>query len=261
MKSLDRGHMERIKIACVSYLNTLPLIEGLKAMEEDGSIELIKVIPAKCAELFQMGAVDLALIPSQALNTLSDYQIATDYCIASSGSVKTVGIFSDSEMNDIHTIYLDNDSLTSRAMCRILMQNHWKKDPTYIDIDFGISDVLPEEGVGYLMIGDKAFSAYRHFNHCFDLGSAWKAYSGLDFVYAVWIARRDISHEIIETLNEKMREGLDDMDILTARLQESYAELNLQMYFNTNIKYQLDDNKISGLQLFLKEEAALLLTT
>ncbi|HZW07846.1 MAG TPA: MqnA/MqnD/SBP family protein, partial [Phycisphaerales bacterium] len=50
--------MDRVRIGCVKYLNTLPLIEGL---EKDREIELVSAVPAKLGAMLSAGEVDVAL--------------------------------------------------------------------------------------------------------------------------------------------------------------------------------------------------------
>jgi chorismate dehydratase len=61
--------MSKIKIALVSYINTIPFIKAIQSSDVlKDKIELIIDYPAKCAELIKSGQVDGGLIPVGALN-------------------------------------------------------------------------------------------------------------------------------------------------------------------------------------------------
>ena len=50
--------MEPIRVGCVSYLNTVPLIEGLERCE---GVELVRAVPSRLGAMLEAGEVDVAL--------------------------------------------------------------------------------------------------------------------------------------------------------------------------------------------------------
>ena len=77
------------RIAAVSYLNTIPFIYGI---QHEGNLraELLLAPPAGCYQNYIDGKADIALMPSAMVPTLKSTNIITDYCIGSSGKVRTV---------------------------------------------------------------------------------------------------------------------------------------------------------------------------
>ena len=82
------------RIAAVSYLNTIPFIYGI---QHEGNLraELLLTPPAGCYQNYIDGKADIALMPSAMVPTLKSTNIITDYCIGSSGKVRTVELFSN----------------------------------------------------------------------------------------------------------------------------------------------------------------------
>src|ERR671921_2770283 len=76
-------HLDKIKVAAVSYLNTKPLLYGIRQHEVLKKIDLIEDYPAKIAQLLIDGEVDMGLIPVAVIPKLNEHQIITDYCIGS----------------------------------------------------------------------------------------------------------------------------------------------------------------------------------
>jgi len=87
--------MSKIRISAVSYTNTLPFLQGIKAsaalMEQ---IDLSVDYPSECARKVLADEADMGIIPIAALASLEDYQLIGDYCIGSDGAVDSVFIFS-----------------------------------------------------------------------------------------------------------------------------------------------------------------------
>ena len=99
-------------IAAVSYLNTIPFIYGIKH-EGELRANLLLTPPAGCYENYAAGKADIALMPSAMVPTLKSTNIITDYCIGSSGKVRTVELFSNVPVQQVKRIFLDAHSRTS----------------------------------------------------------------------------------------------------------------------------------------------------
>ena len=237
------------KVVCVNYLNTKPLIRSLDKYPYHNHFEIIPENPRVCSEKFIDGTADIALVPVATLvNEIKDYHIISDYCIASEGAVNTVGIFSNCKLNQITKVYLDNHSKTSQQLTRVILENYLNIKPEYDIVD--VSNVKIKDDEGVLMIGDKAFGAKDKFNYFYDLGELWTNFTGLPFVYAVWIARvRD--QEIEDLFNKGIQEGLKQIPVIIAENKSLHPSIDLQAYYTDYIEYELDDEKRAGLKLFL----------
>jgi len=237
------------KVVCVNYLNTKPLIRGLSQSPYDTEFELIPENPRVCSEKFIDGTADIALVPVATLvSEIKDYYIISDYCIASEGAVDTVCVFSNTELKDIKKVYLDDHSKTSQQLTKIIFEDYLNINPSYEIVDVSQVELKPTEGA--LMIGDKAFAAKKEYEHFYDLGELWTKFTSLPFVYAVWIAREE--NELIESkFNEGVRLGLEQIPEIIAEIDSTHPHIDLQAYYNDNIKYNLDYRKKAGLKLFL----------
>ncbi|HEX2533000.1 MAG TPA: MqnA/MqnD/SBP family protein, partial [Chitinophagaceae bacterium] len=125
--------MRKIKVAAVSYLNTKPLLYGIRRHAVAGEIDLLEDYPSKIAGMLIDGSADLGLIPVAALLRLPGAEIVTDYCIGCDGPVASVGIFSEVPIEQVDQLYLDYQSRTSVALARILLKEYWKKEPEVIN--------------------------------------------------------------------------------------------------------------------------------
>ena len=188
--------MERVRIGCVKYLNTLPLIEGL---EKNREIELVAAVPAKLGAMLATGEVDLALasVVDFATSTVP-FTLIPAGGIGCDGATLTVRLFSQVPLEQVTTLHADTDSHTSVLLARLLLKHCFGRDVSVVDFDARerVNTSAPAESSEWpqtlLLIGDKVVTdsppAVRY-PHQLDLGEQWKAWTALPFVYAVWMCR------------------------------------------------------------------------
>ena len=162
-----------IKVAAVSYLNTLPFIYGLKKSSLVNIMDLHLDYPAACANKLLLGEVDLALVPVVTIKDLQESHIISDYCIGANGSVETVCLYSEVPIDKIARIFLDYQSKTSVALLRILLQEYWNFNPEFRNTNVGFEQEI--SGVdAALVIGDRAFALNKKHKYVNDLAEIWK---------------------------------------------------------------------------------------
>jgi len=240
----------KINVAMVSYKNTKPFLFGFNHYVENSPFRLSLLNPAKCSHAFDTGTADIALVPVAFLEGRTDYKIITDYCIGSDGPVNSVALLSNQPIDKVKKLILDNHSLTSNRLVKILIENHWKQEVEFVkrDVSQGIEI---EEHHAVVMIGDKVFEQQTKFKYKYDLSEMWKAMTGLPFVFAVWIAKKSISPELELRLNEFLRFGVDHIETILE--VESDPLVNLREYLTINLNYKLTNEYQSGLNTFLKD--------
>lgn len=235
-----------LRVAIVSYLNTRPFLHGL-LNQTNNEYDLLLIDPAACAEAYKANKVDIALVPVGALMSIGEYQMITDFCIGCDQEVRTVCLMSNQIIHDIDTIYLDNQSRTSAVLIQVLMKHHFKHDCEFIH---GLpEDFILQNGCGMLLIGDKVFDAEKRFAYTYDLGTEWLKFTSLPFVFAVWVAKKHVTHEQISNLNRTFNNGIQNYYSST---EFKHLDEGLKKYYTQNISYVLDEQKIKGMALFLK---------
>jgi chorismate dehydratase len=245
------NHLRKIRVAAVSYLNTKPLLYGIKRHPVLEEIELVEDYPARIAQMLIEGNADLGLIPVAATLRMKEWSIASDYGIGCNGPVASVGIFSEVPMEEIRTIYLDYQSRTSVNLAKILLNEYWKKEVHLIDAsgeDFRKRIMGTTAGV---VIGDRALEQGTRSPYMYDLGEAWKAHTGLPFVFAAWITNKKLPDEFLQKFNEANALGLKHIEDVI--LENPFPHYDLDTYFNKNISYLLTEEKIRGMEVFLSK--------
>lgn len=239
----------------VNYLNSKPFEYGLKNANTADQFIIKTATPSVCASDFISGEADIALIPVGALHDLKDYKIISDYCIGCDGEVRTVCIFSNEKIEDCTRLLLDNHSRTSVLLSRVIMQSFFEISLPFSPL--AIDQYTHHKGDAVLMIGDKVFEHEHKFAFKYDLGMIWKEWTGLPFVFAVWVAKKEVHSDIEKKLNQAFKLGIDHLPEIIK--SESGDNLDLYYYFSHNIQYLLDEPKRQALTLFLQKSDQILL--
>lgn len=276
--------MDPIRIACVRYLNTVVLIEGLTALDE---VALIPTVPSRIADMVLSGEADIGLVSlidalrpapnaSSAAPALTLLPVGM---IGSDGPTLTVRLFSSVPLDRITRIHADTDSHTSVALARILLKERYGIDPVLTD--FNAREHMPvwlsggsqdgsEDGAwpeAMLLIGDKVVTdsppAVRY-PHQLDLGEAWHALTSFPFMYAAWACRagEESAPRILHAarlLDRQLRHNLTRIDwIITRRAGEHRWPLDLaRQYLGHLLRFQIGPREQAGAAAFAMRAHAL----
>lgn len=242
--------MKKIKVGIVSYLNTRPLIYGLKLEPIASHIELVEENPARLAEMLKNDEIDLGLIPVAAISELNEWHLSGDYCIGTEGEAATVCLFSEVPLEEIEKVYLDYQSRTSVALLKWIMREFWGIHPEMIEaIDEDYRKEIKGTTAG-LVIGDRAFQQRRLSTFFYDLGAEWKKITGQPFVFAAWISNKKLPEDFIKMFNKANEIGLTHIDEIVA--SHPFDLYDLKKYYTLHMNYLLDERKKNAMEYFLK---------
>ncbi|MES2828901.1 MAG: menaquinone biosynthesis protein [Bacteroidota bacterium] len=235
--------MDKIKISAVAYTNTKPFIYGISHSEIKNKIDLSLDIPAECAAKLISGQVDIGLIPVAAIPLVPNAKIIADYCIGSIGAVNSVFIFSSVPANEIKTVRLDPHSRTSNNLAKVLLKFFWQQEVNYTTDLNAATDAI-------VLIGDRTFGKKGTYPYAYDMGEEWMRFTGLPFVYAAWVANKDIPANFIAEFNQALALGLIQRKELLNELP-AVQGFDLEDYLFHKLNFDLNDDKKEALNLFL----------
>ena len=240
----------KIKVGAVSYLNTKPLIYGFEQGMMADEIDLVIDYPANVAKLLVENKIDIGLIPVAAIPLLREHYIISDYCIGCDGEVASVCLFSQVPINEIETILLDYQSKTSVALLQLLLNEHWKIEPTLIESSADYEKDIKGTTAG-LVIGDRAFRQRLISSYIYDLGLAWKEVTGLPFVFAAWVSNKEIDADFVEQFNRANKYGLERLEEVVEK--NTSPHFDLRSYYTKNIEFELSVIKLKSVKLFIEK--------
>jgi chorismate dehydratase len=116
---------------------------GIKRDEQlQQQMELVEDYPSKIADMLIDGTIDMGLVPVSIIPQLNEWHIVSDFCIGADGDVASVCLFSESPVEKTEKILLDYQSRTSVALLKILLRDHWKINPQFIQANEGYENLL-----------------------------------------------------------------------------------------------------------------------
>ena len=248
-----------LKIGAVSYLNSKPLIEGLpELLQPDADLRLD--YPSRLADDLAAGRLDVALIPSIEYFRGANYEVISDACVAAHGPVLSVKLYSRVPWGRIQSLALDEGSRTSATLTRVLLAERHGVFPKLqpLPLDHRTED---SDADAILLIGDRAISPPdERFVGTWDLGQEWFEWTGLPFVFAMWVARPLAAEtpemgplsDIEEILGHARDLGIERLDDI-ARREAPLLGLSLPTtisYLSENLQYHLGSPERNGLKLF-----------
>jgi chorismate dehydratase len=102
-----------------------------------------------------------------------------------------------------------------------------------------------------LLIGDPALSLVVDPSYSvFDLANLWRENTGLGFIFAMWMTRRE---RVDIDFAAARDEGLGHLDEIVANYdpQIPLSRDELYQYLSSNIAYKPDESMLAGLELYL----------
>ena len=244
--------IEKIKIALVSYYNTLPFLYGIQRdVYLMNTVSLRLEYPSKCADLLKTGEVDLSLVPVIEIPNIPQANIIGDYCIGSVGKVNTVMLYSDSPIENIRSIALDYQSRTSIMLVKVLAKYFWGIDVEYKETSEGYIDAISGSEAG-VVIGDRTFDLNNTFAYQYDLSEEWQKFTGLPFVFACWVSSKPQTEDFQKQFNSALEFGLSQKESSIEAFSNIESNRNsLKEYLNESISYPFDAQKKEALKKFL----------
>ena len=253
--------LEGLRIGCVQYLNSRPLIHCLRPPGEvgSGSGEIYLAHPGTLAARLREGALDAALVPVfEVLRSPERYRVVRGVAIASEGPVYSVYVAHTEPLDRLDAVLADPASLTSVHLFQVLAAGSLRRSLPLLAPGSVPQDAETMRFRGRLLIGNQAID-FRLRNEAagvrfWDLGEAWTGWTGLPFVYAVWVLRRELprAEAVAQAFREAAALGVARVGDIAAGQRDYPPELALR-YLTQNIRFGLDAAGEAGMERFSSE--------
>ncbi|HEY0075903.1 MAG TPA: menaquinone biosynthesis protein [Abditibacteriaceae bacterium] len=239
-----------LTLGSVPYLNALPLY---RTLETSGNAQILRVVPARLGRHLASGECAAALLP--VVDHFRDPHsfLISDACIGSDGAVRSVLLFSKKAPREIGSVAADTSSHTSVALLRVLLADVFNVRPPFIDHAPDINQMLKQHDAA-LIIGDNALEAVQNPPQgveILDLGAQWKQLTGLPFVFAAWIAKKQ-TENLGEILSHARDEGEANLKQIVEEnpIPTRLSQEKIEDYLRHAVTFHLDENHRAGLEEF-----------
>jgi chorismate dehydratase len=260
----------RPRLGHIQFINCLPLYYGMVKQDVLLDVDLVKANPADLVGEILDGRLDIAPIPTiEYARHADELVLLPDIAISSDGEVQSILLISKVPADELsgRCVALANTSRTSQVLARVLLARRWNVTPDYVEMPPDLPAMLRDADAA-LLIGDEALRAYWETPedlYSYDLGTEWKAWTGLPFVFAVWAVRReyadrqpDAVRAVADALGSSLdycRAHLDDISEYAARW-ESFPAERFRSYFDA-LQFRYEPRYREGMKRYLEEAAAI----
>ena len=189
-----------MRIGRIPYVNCYPVYGAIDRGIVKLDAELVDGVPTDLNRKMAAGALDISVVSAVEYARDADrYLLLPDLAISCDGPVRSVMLFSKRPAGELSSrdVIVSKSSMTSVALLELLFENVWHSRPRFVPGDAEVKDVViagSSAADARLVIGDAALvlgSNHRErYPFVYDLGQAWKEWTGQPFVFAVWVAQR-----------------------------------------------------------------------
>ena len=252
-----------MKLGRIPWINAAPVYAAIDRGIVPCPASVVSATAAELNDLLAAGELDLSVVSAvEYARAAAAYHLLPDLAISCDGAVHSVALFSKRPVSELGgaTVLRTASSRTSHLLLELLCRHVWHVTPNFATAraeagDLMALETLPHDAV--LVIGDaalhlRASGVYPVFE---DLGLAWKQWTGLPFVFAVWAARRSAGRDEALDLHARLLEsrawGLEHLDLIAdeAAARTGIPRPTCRAYLG-DLDYRLSYRHLAGLTEF-----------
>lgn len=225
-----------MRVGRIPYVNCYPVYGAVDRGVVPLAAELVDGVPTALNAMMARGALDVSVVSAvEYARAWERYLLLPDLAISCDGPVRSVMLFSTRPAEELggQPLLVSRSSMTSVHLLEMLFEHVWHAQPVFAPGDAEAADLSgPDEGppcAARLVIGDAALllgtqTIRAPYDHVYDLGAEWKRWTGLPFVFAVWVAQRTADPgkalAVHASLIESRNWGLAHLDALAREAHE-----------------------------------------
>jgi chorismate dehydratase len=254
-----------LRIGRIAYANCTPIFHGLQEYAHADEYQFIGGVPSRLNAMLAAGEIDVC--PSSSIEYALQperYLILPNISISSTGAVGSVLLFSRIPIEDLHgrTVLLSSESATSVNLLRILVKKRFGCTCRFAVSSLPLDSAL-QGADAMLLIGDAALRASlsEPVLRIYDLGELWHEWTGLPFVFALWLCNREVARarqvevdRLANSLIASKEHACTSFESIAQRSPEAewMGKNRLVDYWRNNLSFDLDKGHLDGLILFYR---------
>jgi chorismate dehydratase len=256
----------RLRIGRIPYVNCYPVYGAIDRGVVPLDTTLVDGVPTELNHLMASGALDISVVSAvEYARDAQRYLLLPDLAISCDGPVRSVMLFSKRRAPDLdgRRVLISRSSMTSVRLVELLFRHVWHARPRFVPGDAEVSDVArfgDEEHDARLVIGDAALvltGGRNDYPYAYDLGAEWKQWTGLPFVFAVWVAQRSVDAAAALAAHGRLiasRDwGVAHLDELAAQASTATGvPTTICLEYLTGLDYRLSYEHLAGLTEFYR---------
>jgi chorismate dehydratase len=264
-----------MRVGRIPYVNCYPVYGAIDRGVVRLAAQLVDGVPTALNRQMATGSLDVSVVSVvEYARNANRYLLLPDLAISCDGPVRSVALFSRRPAPELdgRRVVVSRSSMTSAALLELLFDHVWRARPQFVPGDAELADLDrfdAEEHDARLVIGDAALlltanrggKACVSYDHAYDLGTEWKAWTGLPFVFAVWVAQRATASEQALEASAALRTsrdwGLDHLEVLAEQAAAvTGVDEHACLEYLAGLDYGLSYAHLAGLAEFLRRLVA-----
>jgi len=256
----------RIRVGRIPYVNCYPVYGAVDRGIVPLDATVVDGVPTTLNRLMGEGGLDVSVVSAVEYARDADrYLLLPDLAISCDGPVRSVMLFANRPAPELggHRVLVSRSSMTSVRLLDLLFRHVWHARPRFVPGDAEMSDVArfgDEEHDARLVIGDAALvlaegNTGLAYPYAYDLGLVWKQWTGLPFVFAVWVAQRVTpvadALAVHAGLISSRNWGVDHLDVLAGQAATATGVSPATcLTYLSGLDYRLSYHHLAGLTEF-----------
>ncbi len=258
-----------MRLGRIPWINCYPVYGAMDRGIVPAPAELVTGTASELNDLLAAGELDVSVVSAvEYARNAAAYNLLPDLAISCDGPVHSVKLFARRPVEDLDgaTVLCAASSRTSVLLLELLCRHVWRVSLRSAQVraepgDLDALSAFPHEAV--LAIGDAALmlGAGERYPVQIDLGEAWRQWTGLPFVFAVWAARRQVDYTTVQAVHAGLLEsrawGLANLDLLA---DQAWATTGIARqvcrHYLDNLDFGLSYRHLAGLTDFFRRLVA-----
>lgn len=263
-----------MRVGRIPYINCYPVYGAIDRKVVSLDADVVDGVPTVLNRAMAAGSLDVSVISAvEYARDAARYLLLPDLAISCDGPVRSVMLFSrrPAEALSGSRVLVSRSSMTSVALLKLMFESVWRAKPVFVPSDAEIADLARNNAEAHdarLIIGDAALmltsgasSLAADYPYVYDLGSVWKDWTGLPFVFAVWVAQRSTpvtsSLSVHAQLIQSRDWGLQHLDELSVQAADATGvSTAAALEYLSGLDYGLRYEHLAGLTTFFGKLAA-----
>ncbi len=239
----------KIRVGYIPYLNSAAFYYRMVADD----VELCPLVPSALSRAAHRGEVDVGPVPLVDCFRLEEHFVPLgDFCISTLDKSRSILFFSQRPIEELSgaRVGITGETSTSSRLLQVLLTRRFQVQP----VNYVSSQ---DSNDAFLLIGDSALKSrlgVPSYPYKYDLGEEWHRWTGLPFVYALWIVRRDLEPETVDYLvrlvGDSLKQGLANLEGIARGREDlgmSYREIREYL---EGFRYVLGEEERKAMELF-----------
>jgi chorismate dehydratase len=273
-----------VRVGRIPYVNCYPVYGAIDRSVVPLNGTVVTGVPSALNKRMAEGTLDISVVSAvEYARDARRYLLLPDLAISCDGPVRSVMLFSRRPAGDLdgRRVIVSRSSMTSVALLELLFENVWRARPEFVAGDAEMSDIASfdrDQHEARLVIGDAALvlrgesrphvvtgsgrdGGIPTYPFAYDLGQTWKTWTGLPFVFAVWVAQRTApvaeALGIHATLITSRNWGLEHLPALATQASNATGVSEpVCLEYLSGLDYGLSYEHLAGLTEFFRRLVA-----